>query len=57
MTSKRTTERHKAAIVLGRIRVANPKIPGVNAARLKAALELAISLLEARAVDGEEDSQ
>jgi hypothetical protein len=51
----RQSESRRAATILGRILVANPPVVGVSASRRRWALELAISLLEARAHDAEED--
>lgn len=53
--TKRKSESEKAAEILRRILAANPSVPGIAPRDRKAALELAISVLEARAYDAEED--
>jgi len=51
----RANESRKAARILRKILEFNPVIPGVMSRDRKEALELAISLLEARGFDGDED--
>jgi hypothetical protein len=55
MDNDRKTESRKAAKILRRILDANPAVSGVSPRMRKWALELAISLLDARALDAQED--
>lgn len=55
MASIRTKESKKAAKTLREIYDANLTVPGVTTRDRNEALRLAISILEARAVDGEND--
>lgn len=53
MTNHRKSESDKAAKVLRKILEANPQVFGVAPRDRKAALELALSLLEARSLDAD----
>jgi hypothetical protein len=53
--SQRTKESEAAALILRAILEANPPVPGVSTRDKREALELAISLLDYRALDAQED--
>lgn len=55
--TNRKTESANAAGILRAILDANPVVPGVTPKDRKTALELAISLLDARANDAEDDPE